>query len=82
MSYQPLLMNVEEAAELRKALGTDSLLGRALARDIKKTDQYMTQVGIEVPGHGEGGGYEHNRHQAELYPHGFGGPFVSHHPRR
>lgn len=62
-SYQPLLMNFEEAAELSKALGTDSLLGNALARDIKQTDAYMAEVGIEVPGHGEGGGYEHNRHK-------------------
>lgn len=63
MSYQPLLLNFEEAAELRKALGTDSLLGKALARDIKQADAYMQEVGIEVPGHGEGGGYEHNRHK-------------------
>ncbi|HHP0510964.1 TPA: heparinase II/III domain-containing protein [Vibrio harveyi] len=62
-SYQPLLMNFEEAAELSKALGTDSLLGNALARDIKQADAYMAEVGIEVPGHGEGGGYEHNRHK-------------------
>ncbi|MEZ8094260.1 heparinase II/III family protein [Photobacterium swingsii] len=63
MSYQPLLLNFDEAAELRKELGKDSLLGHALARDIKQTDAYMAQVGIEVPGHGEGGGYEHNRHK-------------------
>lgn len=63
MSYQPLLLNFEEAAELRKELGKDSLLGKALTRDIKQTDAYMTDVGIEVPGHGEGGGYEHNRHK-------------------
>lgn len=63
MSYQPLLLNFEEAAELRKELGKDSLLGKALTRDIKQTDAYMADVGIEVPGHGEGGGYEHNRHK-------------------
>ncbi|CAM3124914.1 heparinase II/III domain-containing protein [Vibrio rarus] len=63
MSYQPLLLNFEEAAELRKELGQDSLLGKALTRDIKQTDAYMAEVGIEVPGHGEGGGYEHNRHK-------------------
>ncbi len=63
MSYQPLLLNFEEAAELRKELGKDSLLGKALTRDIKQTDAYMAEVGIEVPGHGEGGGYEHNRHK-------------------
>ncbi len=63
MSYQPLLLNFDEAAELRKELGKDSLLGKALTRDIKQTDAYMAEVGIEVPGHGEGGGYEHNRHK-------------------
>ncbi|MBL0783103.1 chondroitin lyase [Cronobacter sakazakii] len=63
MSYQPLLMSFDEAAELSKALGTETLLGKALARDLKQTDAYMAQVGIEVPGHGEGGGYEHNRHK-------------------
>jgi len=63
MSYQPLLMNFEEAAELRKELGTTSLLGKALSRDIETVDTYMTNIGIEVPGHGEGGGYEHNRHK-------------------
>ena len=63
MSYQPLLLTFDEAAELKKALGQSTLLGKALARDIKQTDAYMTKVGIEVPGHGEGGGYEHNRHK-------------------
>jgi len=63
MSYQPLLMNFEEAAALRTSLGSDTLLGNALARDIAQTDAYMNDVGIEVPGHGEGGGYEHNRHK-------------------
>ncbi|MCF7352577.1 heparinase II/III family protein [Vibrio sp. CK2-1] len=63
MNYQPLLMNFEEAAELAKELGKDTLLGNALARDIAQTDAYMADVGIEVPGHGEGGGYEHNRHK-------------------
>ena len=63
MNYQPLLMNFEEAAELAKELGQDTLMGKALARDIAQTDAYMADVGIEVPGHGEGGGYEHNRHK-------------------
>ncbi|NLS13758.1 alginate lyase family protein [Vibrio sp. SM6] len=63
MSYQPLLLNFDEAAELKTALGTPTLLGRALARDIDKTDRYIAEIGIEVPGHGEAGGYEHNRHK-------------------
>ncbi|GGQ23619.1 heparinase II/III domain-containing protein [Shewanella litoralis] len=63
MSYQPLLLNFDEAAQLRQSLNTKTLLGKALTRDIAQTDEYMTSVGIEVPGHGEGGGYEHNRHK-------------------
>ncbi len=63
MSYQPLLLNFEEAAELKKSLGSDTLLGKALHRDIAKADAYIAEVGIEVPGHGEAGGYEHNRHK-------------------
>ncbi|WP_282111021.1 heparinase II/III domain-containing protein [Shewanella algicola] len=63
MSYQPLLLNFDEAAQLRQSLNTKTLLGKALTRDIVQTNEYMTSVGIEVPGHGEGGGYEHNRHK-------------------
>ena len=63
MSYQPLLLNFDEAAQLRQSLNTETLLGKALARDIAQTDDYIVTVGIEVPGHGEGGGYEHNRHK-------------------
>ncbi|MDV7103848.1 heparinase II/III family protein [Vibrio sp. TH_r3] len=63
MSYQPLILSHEEAAELSKDLGKATLLGKALSRDIAQVDSYMEQVGIEVPGHGEAGGYEHNRHK-------------------
>ncbi|WP_413283376.1 heparinase II/III family protein [Vibrio sp. MA40-2] len=63
MSYQPLILSHEEAAELSKDLGKETLLGKALSRDIAQVDSYMEQVGIEVPGHGEAGGYEHNRHK-------------------
>ncbi|MGI2172172.1 heparinase II/III domain-containing protein [Shewanella sp. MF05960] len=63
MSYQPLLLNFDEATQLRQSLNTQTLLGKALSRDIAQTDDYMATVGIEVPGHGEGGGYEHNRHK-------------------
>ncbi|MGF1790305.1 heparinase II/III domain-containing protein [Photobacterium profundum] len=62
MTYQPLLISFDEAAILREDLGKDTLMGKALARDIKLLEAYMA-TGIEVPGHGEGGGYEHNRHK-------------------
>ncbi|MDG3086332.1 heparinase II/III family protein [Vibrio hannami] len=63
MTYQPLLLSFEEAAQLRNDLGKETILGKALARDIKQLDDYIQTVGIEVPGHGEAGGYEHNRHK-------------------
>ncbi|WP_087021027.1 heparinase II/III domain-containing protein [Thaumasiovibrio subtropicus] len=61
--YQPLLMTMDEAAALREDLGKETLMGKALARDIAKVQDYIATVGIEVPGHGEAGGYEHNRHK-------------------
>ncbi|MFS1436749.1 heparinase II/III family protein [Shewanella sp. 10N.286.48.A6] len=62
MSYQPLLMSFEEAAELRTHLNTDSLMGRSIATEVAALEAYLP-VGIEIPGHGEAGGYEHNRHK-------------------
>ncbi|WED23533.1 heparinase II/III family protein [Vibrio sp. JC009] len=63
MNYQPLLLSFEEAKKLREDLGKETILGRTLSRDIRQLEQYMDQIGIEVPGHGEAGGYEHNRHK-------------------
>jgi hypothetical protein len=64
MSYQPLLLSFEEANALSADLSKDSLLGKALRRDIAKVDSYIQDVGIEVPTQqGEAGGYEHNRHK-------------------
>ncbi|WP_166373100.1 heparinase II/III family protein [Psychromonas sp. SA13A] len=62
MSYQPLLMSYEQAADLRQYVGTDSLIGRSIAEEIEALEAYMP-MGIEIPGHGEAGGYEHNRHK-------------------
>ena len=62
MSYQPLLMSYEQAAELRQHIGADSLIGRSIATEIAALEAYMP-IGIEIPGHGEAGGYEHNRHK-------------------
>ncbi|NKF51944.1 alginate lyase family protein [Shewanella sp. WXL01] len=62
MSYQPLLMSFDEAAELRTHLNTDSLLGRSIATEVAALEAYLP-IGIEIPGHGEAGGYEHNRHK-------------------
>ena len=62
MSYQPLLMSYEQAAELRQHIGKDSLIGHSIAEEIEALEAYMP-IGIEIPGHGEAGGYEHNRHK-------------------
>jgi len=62
MSYQPLLMSYEQAAELRQHLGADSLIGASIAEEIAALEAYIP-IGIEIPGHGEAGGYEHNRHK-------------------
>ncbi|WP_394132206.1 heparinase II/III family protein [Shewanella maritima] len=62
MSYQPLLMSFEEAAQLRTHLNTDSLMGRSIATEVAALEAYLP-IGIEIPGHGEAGGYEHNRHK-------------------
>ncbi|NND00400.1 MAG: chondroitin lyase [Gammaproteobacteria bacterium] len=62
MKYQPLLISFEQAAELRTHLGQDGLIGHSIAAEIDLLEQYM-KVGVEVPGHGEAGGEEHNRHK-------------------
>ena len=62
MSYQPLLMSYEQAAELRQHIGADSLIGRSIAEEISALEAYMP-IGIEIAGYGEAGGYEHNRHK-------------------
>ncbi|MDN2664915.1 heparinase II/III family protein [Psychromonas sp. 14N.309.X.WAT.B.A12] len=62
MSYQPLLMSYEQAAELRQYVDSDSLIGLSISEEIDALEAYMP-IGIEIPGHGEAGGYEHNRHK-------------------
>ncbi|MGB2079484.1 MAG: heparinase II/III domain-containing protein, partial [Vibrio sp.] len=63
MSYQPLLMTKEEAQTLAQHLQADNLIGQAIRKEQAQVDAYIADVGIEVPGHGEAGGYEHNRHK-------------------
>ncbi|MEL0638290.1 heparinase II/III family protein [Marinomonas sp. TI.3.20] len=63
MNYQPLLLSFAEAESLSGELLKDNLLGQGLRRDMSKVNAYIRSVGVEVPGHGEAGGYEHNRHK-------------------
>ncbi|RJG49928.1 heparinase II/III domain-containing protein [Motilimonas pumila] len=62
MSYQPLLISFEEAKSLRQHVNSNSLIGQSIAAEIAALEAYMP-IGIEIPGHGEAGGYEHNRHK-------------------
>ncbi|MDG3086331.1 heparinase II/III family protein [Vibrio hannami] len=55
-------MTDAEIAELKKELGRDTLMGRTIAKHIKETEAFMA-LELDVPGHGEAGGYEHNRHK-------------------
>lgn len=67
MHDQYLLMTPLEAQKIRhhiqKHTVETDLLCRTVERLICDTSAYISQVGIEIPGHGEAGGYEHNRHK-------------------
>ncbi|MGX9521038.1 heparinase II/III domain-containing protein [Vibrio mediterranei] len=59
---QPILLNEDEIEQLRTEIGRDTLMGKAIAKAIKDVEAFM-KLPLEVPGHGEAGGYEHNRHK-------------------
>ncbi|MDB1126037.1 heparinase II/III domain-containing protein [Vibrio algarum] len=59
---QPILLDEAEIVELRKEVGRDSLMGRTISAHVDDLEAFM-QLGYDVPGHGEAGGYEHNRHK-------------------
>ncbi|MCY9869980.1 heparinase II/III family protein [Vibrio barjaei] len=59
---QPILLNEDEIEQLRRELGRDTLMGKAIAKSIRDVEAFM-KLPLEVPGHGEAGGYEHNRHK-------------------
>ncbi|MDN3681764.1 heparinase II/III family protein [Vibrio tapetis subsp. quintayensis] len=62
MTTQPILFTEDEIVELRKEVGRPSLMGQSIAAHKKDVDAFMAMA-IDVPGHGEAGGYEHNRHK-------------------
>ncbi len=62
MTVQPILLTQDEITLLREQLGSDSLMGKSIATHQKQVDAFMA-LPLEVPGHGEAGGYEHNRHK-------------------
>ncbi len=62
MTTQPILLNTAEIEALRKEVGKSTLMGKTIASHIKDVEAFM-QLPLDVPGHGEAGGYEHNRHK-------------------
>ena len=58
----PILLTQAEIADLRKEFGRTSLMGKTIAAHINELQNFMA-LPIDVPGHGEAGGYEHNRHK-------------------
>ncbi|WED23534.1 heparinase II/III family protein [Vibrio sp. JC009] len=60
--YQPILLTASEINELRSEIGRDTLMGKTIAKNRQDTDAFMA-LEYDVPGHGEAGGYEHNRHK-------------------
>ncbi len=66
MTTKSILINEAELVELRKEVGTNSLMGKTIAKNIKELDAFM-RLALDVPGHGEAGGYEHNRHKQNYF---------------
>ncbi|WP_285164216.1 heparinase II/III domain-containing protein [Shewanella goraebulensis] len=62
MATQPILLTEAEISLLSKEVGRSSLMGKTIAANKKDVDAFM-QLPIDIPGHGEAGGYEHNRHK-------------------
>lgn len=62
MNKQPVLFTNKELGLLQSQLGTSSLMGKTISTRASQVDAFMN-LPLEVPGHGEAGGYEHNRHK-------------------
>lgn len=62
MTTQPILLTEKEVEQLRKEVGKPSLMGKTIEANRGQVDAFM-RLPLDVPGHGEAGGYEHNRHK-------------------
>ncbi|ENN2390207.1 heparinase II/III family protein [Vibrio alginolyticus] len=62
MTTQPILLTEAEVELLRKEVGKPSLMGKSIEANRKELEAFM-HLPLDVPGHGEAGGYEHNRHK-------------------
>ncbi|MEZ8824737.1 heparinase II/III family protein [Vibrio amylolyticus] len=59
---QPILLTEDEITQLRQEVGRDTLMGKTIAKNVREVDDFMS-LPLDVPGHGDGGSYEHNRHK-------------------
>ncbi|MEZ8114463.1 heparinase II/III family protein [Vibrio splendidus] len=62
MTTKPVLLTEAEIEQLHLEVGRSSLMGKTIAANAKDLEAFM-RLPIDVPGHGEAGGYEHNRHK-------------------
>ncbi|WP_162047874.1 heparinase II/III domain-containing protein [Vibrio taketomensis] len=62
MTAQPILLTEAEVELLRKEVGKPSLMGKSIEANRKELELFM-RLPLDVPAHGEAGGYEHNRHK-------------------
>ncbi|MFA0076988.1 heparinase II/III family protein [Vibrio artabrorum] len=62
MTTKPVLLTEAEIEQLHLEVGRSSLMGKTIAVNAKDLEAFM-RLPIDVPGHGEAGGYEHNRHK-------------------
>ncbi|MFA0269926.1 alginate lyase family protein, partial [Vibrio cyclitrophicus] len=62
MTTKPVLLTEAEIEQLHLEVGRSSLMGKTIAANAKDLEAFM-RLPIDVPGHGEAGSYEHNRHK-------------------
>ncbi|CAH8190090.1 poly(beta-D-mannuronate) lyase [Vibrio aestuarianus] len=62
MTTQPILLTNAEIEQLHQEIGRPSLMGKTIEAYKKEVEAFM-RLPLDVPGHGEAGGYEHNRHK-------------------
>ncbi len=62
MNTQAILLSDTEIELLQKEVGKKSLMGQTIESSCNELDRFI-ELPLEVPGHGEAGGYEHNRHK-------------------
>ncbi|MEH0690545.1 heparinase II/III family protein [Vibrio cholerae] len=62
MTMNALLFTQDELTLLRQEVGQPTLMGKTIDKHCRELEAFM-RLPLEVPGHGEAGGYEHNRHK-------------------